>query len=376
MLEKNEAILMIQASERDANLYYATRFLAPDPFIFLEVKGRKILLMNELELDRARKEADVDEVIPTQQIVAQMKKQGLSPKGGIDLICWVMEKRGVKKLLVPYDFPVAHADALRKKGYFIRSKSEPFYEQRTIKTSSEIKSIEESIHHTERAVARAVDILKHSKINGKYLYYQKKRLTSETIKQEINVSLMESGCIAAHTIVSCGRQCVDPHDRGSGPLLAHESIIMDVFPRSDASRYFADMTRTVVRGKANEKLKCMYQAVLEGQRIAFRSIRDGADGKTIHDAILKYFESLGFKSGMIDGRMQGFFHGTGHGVGLDIHEAPRISSVHDRLKKGHVVTVEPGLYYLDAGGVRLEDIVVVTKSGCRNLNRFPKVLEI
>jgi Xaa-Pro aminopeptidase len=187
---------------------------------------------------------------------------------------------------------------------------------------------------------------------------------------------MESGCIAAHTIVSYGRQCVDPHDQGSGTLPANESIIMDVFPRSSESRYFADMTRTVVRGKASPKLKKMYRAVREGQEIAFSKIRDGADGMKIHDAILRYFGKLGFKTGEIGGRMQGFFHGTGHGVGLDIHEPPRISRGKEILRAGQVVTVEPGLYYLDFGGVRLEDMVLVTKTGCHNLTQFPKVLEI
>ncbi|MBI2120109.1 MAG: aminopeptidase P family protein, partial [Parcubacteria group bacterium] len=203
-----------------------------------------------------------------------------------------------------------------------------------------------------------------------------KRLTSEMVKEVINVKLMEAGSIAAHTIVSCGTQCVDPHHQGSGPLLACESIIMDVFPRSSRSRYFADMSRTAVRGKASEKLKRMYRAVKEGQDIAFRQIRDGADGMKIHEAIVKYFETCGFRTGEIGGRMQGFFHGTGQGVGLDIHEPPRISRGRDILRAGQVVTVEPGLYYLDAGGVRIEDMVLVTKTGYKNLTRFPKVLEI
>jgi Xaa-Pro aminopeptidase len=376
MARNSEATLIIAASERDSNLYYATRFLAPDPFTFLEIKGRKILLMNELELDRARAEASVHEVIPIPKIVAKLRSKGTPPKESMDVITHVLKERGIKRLLVPHDFPIHYADLLRKRGYQIHSKTEPFYEARTIKTQKEIDAITQSIRHTEKAVGRAIQILKKSKIKGRYLYSGKKRLASEDIKQVINVSLMESGCIAAHTIVSCGKQCVDPHHQGRGPLLAHESIIMDVFPHSSSTRYFADMTRTVVRGKAKPKLKKMYQAVKDGQDIAYSSIRHGANGMKIHQAIMKLFESRGFKTGMIDGRMQGFFHGTGHGVGLDIHEAPRISSVRDILKAGQVVTVEPGLYYLDAGGVRLEDIVLVTKTGCKNLNRFPKVLEI
>ena len=273
-------------------------------------------------------------------------------------------------------FPIEYADQLRQKGYQLRSKSEPFYEKRIIKNKMEIKAISDAQRQTERAVQKAVDVLRKSKIKGRYIYFKGKRVTSEMIKQIINVSLMEADCIAAHTIVSCGKQCVDPHDQGSGPLLAHQSIIMDVFPRSSHTRYFADMTRTFVKGKASEKLKKMYRTVREGQEIAFRSIKDGADGMKIHEAIMRRFEQTGFKTGEIGGRMQGFFHGTGHGVGLDIHEPPRVSRGRDILKAGEVVTVEPGLYYLDAGGVRIEDMVLVTKKSCINLTKFPKFLEI
>ncbi|OGX06356.1 MAG: Xaa-Pro aminopeptidase [Omnitrophica bacterium RIFCSPLOWO2_12_FULL_50_11] len=376
MVRNEEATLIIAASERDSNLYYATGFLAPDPFIFAEIRGRKIVLMSELELDRARREAEADEVIPTGKITAKLKRAGVTPITAAEMVHALFRERRVKCVLVPSDFPIEHADALRKKGYKIRFKPDPFYSERTIKNKKEVAAITQTLRHTERAVREAVHVLTKARIKGRYLMYKGKRLTAETLKQIINVSLMESGCIAAHTIVSSGRQCVDPHHQGSGPLPAHESIVMDVFPRATASRYFADMTRTVVRGKAGEKLKKMYRAVKEGQEIAFRQIRDGADGKKIHDAILHQFEKLGFPTGQIDGRMQGFFHGTGHGVGLDIHEPPRISSVCHILRAGQVVTVEPGLYYLDAGGVRLEDMVLVTKNGCKNLSRFPKVLEI
>ena len=376
MTSNHEAILIIAASERDSNLYYATKFLAPDPFIFAEVRGRKILVMNELELDRARDQAEVHEVIPTSKIVRKLRERGIKPITEAEIVHFLLKERGTEKLLVPADFPIEYADQLRAKGYHIRFKRDPFFEKRMIKTKAEVKAISETQRQTERAVGEAVKILKKSKIKGRYLIYQGKKLTSEYIKQVINVALMESGCIAAHTIVSCGKQCVDPHNQGSGPLLAHESIIMDVFPRSSHSRYFADMTRTVVRGRASEKLKKMYRAVREGQEIAYERIRDGADGMKIHEAIMRRFEQLGFKTGEMGGRMQGFFHGTGHGVGLDIHEPPRISRGHDILRAGEVVTVEPGLYYLDAGGVRIEDMVLVTKTGCTNLAKFPKILEI
>ena len=179
-----------------------------------------------------------------------------------------------------------------------------------------------------------------------------------------------------HTIVAGGAHGVDPHNEGTGPLRANEPIVMDVFPQHAQTRYYADVSRTVVKGTASEKARRMFDAVLKGQDIAYRSIKDGADGGAIHKAITDYFDSLGFTTGERNGRMQGFFHGTGHGVGIEIHEPPRISARPDTLTTGMVVTVEPGLYYEDAGGIRIEDMVVVTRDGCRILSEAPKTLEV
>ncbi len=369
-------ILVIAASETDANLYYATRFIAPDPFLFIQIAGRRHMLMSDLELDRARKQSRVDEVHSVAELAARYRRKFDRRPSLMDLVEDFLKSRRVRQITVPGSFPIEYADPLRKRKFKILYQPEPFFEIRTRKTPSEIKAIEQSIRHTEHAVAEAIRALKRSAIKKGRLYLNGKALTSEAIKKIINVHLMQNDCIASHSIVACGIQGVDPHDEGSGPLYAHQPIIMDIFPRDSKSRYYADMTRTVVRGKASVKLKKMFAAVLEGQRIAFRAIRDGADGSRIHGTIQTYFEKLGFKTGVQDGRMQGFFHGTGHGLGLDIHEPPRISAGKDILKTGHVVTVEPGLYYADAGGVRLEDVVVVTKTGCRNLMRLAKVLEI
>ena len=152
---------------------------------------------------------------------------------------------------------------------------------------------------------------------------------------------------------------------------------MDIFPRSQKTGYFGDITRTVVRGRASDRLKHAYHCVQEGQNIAFRRIRDGAGAYDIHTAIMDYFKSEGFDTGVMKGRMQGFFHGTGHGLGLDIHEAPSFGlRSKNVLRRDNVVTVEPGLYYQGLGGVRLEDVVIVTKTGCKNLVRIPKLLEV
>ncbi len=373
---RSENILIIAASEADANLYYATRFMAPDSFIFCQIRGTQYLLMSDLEVDRARHQAKVDRVFSLSKLAGDYRKKYDKKPGYLDLIEEFLKNQRVKDLLVPGNFPVEYLDPLRKRGFQINYKSDPFFEERTVKTKEEIKAVTKALRHTEAAVGLAIQTIRKSVIKKGRLYFHGNLLTSEAIKKIINVSLMENGCIASHSIVACGIDCVDPHNEGSGPLYANQSIIMDIFPRDSHSRYFADLTRTVCRGKASPKLKKMFTAVKEGQQIAFKSIREGADGSRIHAAIQKRFEALGFKTGVQNGRMQGFFHGTGHGLGLEIHEPPRISLGRDILKAGQVVTVEPGLYYEDAGGVRLEDDVVVTKTGCTNLSRLPKTLEL
>ncbi len=375
-LRVSPSLLMIAASEKSPNLYYATKFLAPDAFLFFQIRGKKILMMSDLEVDRARDQADVDQVISISQYAAAVKKKTGKQPGMLDLVQHFLARHRVKELLVPGDFPIEYADPLRKRGIKIAFKSEPFFEQRVYKTEDEIKKIDQSLRYTEAAVDAAVKVLRDSRIEGDTIVHQGEALTSEYLKRVVNVKLMENNMVGEHTILSCGKDCVDPHNEGSGLLRPHQSIIMDVFPRSADTRYYADFTRTFVKGKASPKLKKMYAAVKQGQEIAFERIREGADGQAIHKAIMDYFEKEGFKTGLTDGRMQGFFHGTGHGLGLEVHEPPRISAAPHMLKADEVVTVEPGLYYLDAGGVRLEDLVVVRKNGMTNLTQYPRFLEI
>lgn len=376
MTKNSENILMIASSEGDANLYYATRFLAGDDFIFMQIRGRKHLLMNDLEVDRARAQSAVDEVHSTSKIASDYKKKNGKPPRYLDLIEFFAKSKKADGFTVPGNFQLQYADALRERGLKIKLRQDPFFEERTLKSKQEVAAVQKAIRHTENAIRAAIEVLRKSVSRKGKLFYHGNVLKSEDIKKVINVSLMQNDCIASNSIVSCGIQCVDPHNQGSGPLYANESIIMDIFPRHAASRYHADITRTVVRGKAKPKLKKMFDAVLEGQKIAFRSIKEGADGGKIHGAIDQSFKKLGFETGVMNGRMQGFFHGTGHGLGLDVHEAPRISRVQDILKAGQIVTVEPGLYYEDAGGVRIEDDVLVTKTGCKILSTLERKLEI
>jgi len=369
-------LLIIASSEKDADLYYATQFIAPDAFVFLQTHGKKYILVSDLEIDRAKKQARAHTVFSSSRLASEYKQRHKKACSFIELVLYFLEKLKVKSVLVPGNFPVQYYVPLKHAGLHIQYKNGIFFEERLIKDRSEISAITQALRATEKAAREAIETLKRSVIRKNKLYFKGKLLTSEALKKIIHRTLLEEGCAGEHTIVACGHHSIDPHDQGSGPLCAHQPIIMDIFPRSEVTLYYADFTRTVVRGKAFPVLKKMYAAVKEGQNIAFKMIRGGIATKKVHGAIQAKFTQLGFTTEVRDGRMQGFFHSTGHGLGLDIHEPPRISVGDDILRAGQVVTVEPGLYYKGVGGVRLEDIVLVTKTGCKNLTRFPRTLEV
>ena len=370
------ALLIVASSEQDANLYYATRFWAPDSFIFTRIGGRNILVMSDLEVDRARAESSVDEVLSMSKLQQQARKAGALSAGTAEVLDLLFKEHGVKQAEVPATFPVALADRLRMMGYTLKIRHDPFFPERMAKTPKEVEHIRESVRLTEEAIRSAIEVIAHSEIHGEELWLRGRPLTSELIRKTLHLTLMGSDMLAKETIVAGGTQACDPHCIGSGPLRAHWPIVLDVFPVSMKTRYFADITRTVVKGKPSEKVKTMHRLVLEGQEIGFKMLGPGVNGKEVHQAILSHFEKNGFKTGEVGGRMQGFFHGTGHGLGLEIHEAPRVGGVNDLLQEGQVVTVEPGLYYLDAGGIRIEDDVLITAGGCEVLSSFSRVLEV
>jgi len=373
--------LIIAGSETDANIYYATGFLAPDPFIYLQSNHQSHLLMSDLEVDRARSQSKVDQVHSYSDYQKKAKLAGIDRPDLADVVHTFILEQGFadnlnEEWLVPDDFPLVYGDRLRKYGHILKTKAPPFFEKRSLKTEEEVDAIRQAQIGVESTLDDVLEDLRNAEIKEGLLYLNGEILTSESVRRSLHIGMMEKGLLGQHTIVSCGRDACDPHNEGSGPLRANEAIIFDIFPRSIESRYHSDMTRTVVKGRPTDALKRLYDTVLEGQMLGISKVKSGADGQEIHGSITALFEKQGYGTGLRDGRMQGFFHGTGHGIGLDIHEPPRIGKVKQRLQAGEVVTVEPGLYYPEIGAVRIEDMVLVTEDGCRNLTSYPKVLEL
>ena len=377
-MNTSDNLLMVADSEHDANMLYATGMFVPDAFIYLRLRGRATIVMSDLEIDRARKQAVHCRVISLSSYQKRLRKAGVKQPGSAYVIRAILREKGVRRVTVPHDFPLGLADELKRLGISAKAQSGGFFPEREQKSPVEVKKISAALVMAEVGMAEGMRVLRASKIgrDGR-LIYQGESLTSEKLRSVIDTAILCARGLAAHTIVAGGRQGCDPHECGYGPLRANEPIIIDIFPRSQKTGYFGDITRTVVRGRASEAVRRLYDTVLRGQTLAFRKLRAGVPTANVHECVEEFFVQQGYKTGRRHGRMQGFFHGTGHGLGLEIHEAPRIGATSSgKLKPGHVVTVEPGLYYPGLGGVRLEDVALITSNGARNLTRFEKVLEI
>lgn len=365
-----KARLIYASSEADADILYATRFFVPDAFLWWEWRGKTHAVLSPLEIDRARRSACIDHVHAPEEFI---------PKGTASttasLIVEIARKQKFNGAVVPSSFPLGLAFELKKLGFRIEVAEGAFFPQRQFKTAEEVKMLTTALRVTEAGLSRGFEVLRQTKIaRNRALRWGNAVLTSEILRGEIDAVIVKKGGLPANTIVACGEQACDPHERGSGSLHANETIILDIFPRHQSTGYFGDLTRTVVRGKASEAQRHLFNTVAEGKRWVQKQMKPGVDGKKLHEQLVQRFKESGYPTEKRDGRWVGFFHGTGHGLGLEIHESPRFAA--GKFKKGLALTVEPGLYYPGLGGVRLEDVVILKTGGILNLTKAPQFLEI
>jgi Xaa-Pro aminopeptidase len=362
--------LIVASSEGSADILYATRFFAPDAFIFLEKAGRKTIVLSDLEIDRGRRQAEVDEVVAYSDISARLE----AGAGLADVLRQFLKERRVRKARVPADFPLGLASRLAASVELL---PEPglFWKEREFKSAAETARLRRAEKIAETGMARAMEVLAAADVGkANALTWAGQRLTSDLLRTEIDSAVLRAGGQPAGTIVAGGSHACDPHERGFGPLRANSLIIIDIFPRDASTGYFGDLTRTVVRGRASEPQRRLWETVWEGQALALESMRPGVDGGKLQEEVKQFFTQRGFPTEKRAGRWGGFFHGLGHGLGLEIHEEPRVAKT--TLTEGQVLTVEPGLYYNGIGGARIEDVVAITSKGIKMLSGSPKRLEI
>ncbi|MBA3387705.1 MAG: Xaa-Pro peptidase family protein [Verrucomicrobiota bacterium] len=376
MAKKNQpARLIVASSDHDPDMLYATRMFVPDPFIFLEENGRRTIVLSDLEIDRGRKQAQADEILAYSEFEREVQGNEKRAPAFEKVLSHFLRKRGVRSAVVPSNFPLGYAEELGRSDISLQTTNGLFWPERESKTAEELRLMRRALSITEKGLARATEVLAACKARrNKRLDWFGRVLTSEILRAEIDYAVLRAGGLPANTIVAGGDQACDPHERGSGPLFVNSLIILDIFPRDAQSGYYGDMTRTVLRGRASDAQRQLWEAVRDGQALALKKMKPGTDGLALHNEVKQFFTEKGFPTEVRDGRQVGFFHGTGHGLGLEIHEFPRFQKT--VFKPGQVLTVEPGLYYPGLGGARIEDVAVVTESGNRIISRFEKRLEI
>lgn len=382
MNRSDEAFLLIGESNHHADMYHAIGFLFNDPVIYLRHghAGGDTLVCSNFERDEAARLSTVREVITPEDLgAADLRRQALDRHTAYaETVFRLLQRYGVTAVTIAAETPVHVVDYLRPRGITVTCRPDGLRHERLVKTKLELEAIEITQRATEEAMAQAIALIAASEVRDGLLSLEGAPLTAERLRLTINIALLQYECLGEGTIVACGADAASPHHPGSGPLRPHAPIVIDIFPQHQRLRYFADMTRTVSKGDPGPDIQRMYEVTMRAQAQACGLIRPGADGQAVYEAACAVFEEAGYPTSLASGAFpsRGFLHGLGHGVGLEIHEGPALSRGHDPLAAGQVVTVEPGLYEPGRGGVRIEDLVVVTEDGCRNLTHFEKRLVV
>ena len=370
--------LLYADTERSADALYFGRVGVPDPFIAFAAHGKKYAVVGALEFGRVKRRSAFDRVLALEPYMAKAREVWPQRKpGAAEVIFLLATELKQKSFTVPEDFPAGVYEKLFELGLDLTVATGPIFPNREIKTPAEITALREGNRCSALGIAAAEHVLRASKIKGRSLIFEGKPLTSERLKFAIESACLAAGAVSANTIAAGGDQACDPHERGSGPLRPNELIIVDVFPRVSATGSHGDMTRTFLRGTASDAQRALVAAVRAAQLAALKTIRAGVGGRTVHEAVVATFTARGYETKHSPKGSTGFFHGTGHGLGLAVHEAPGLSPRYDTpLRRGTVVTVEPGLYYPGLGACRIEDVVQVTATGHTLLSKSPYTWEL
>ena len=380
MTQSRAGKLLYAAGEHCADLRYLSGLATPDAYLwFADQHGRQGVIVSALEYGRALKECHPGiEVIALSDLKSRFalsRKPKTTPEWQVLALSRGL---GIREWQVPAYFPFGLAQALQRRGLKLRLLA-PFCPGRAVKTPAEIELVRGGVRLAEAGLARAEQILRQSTISPDgYVHWQGEPLLAETLRGEIEAEISRRGGIAQGTITAPGVQGADPHQSGQGPIPAHQPLVIDIFPRCQRSGYHGDLTRTLVKGQASEVVWRAFTAVAEAQKKALAALEHCRCPRTVHQLVVDYFAAQGYVTEYGQGRIpRGFFHSTGHGLGLEVHEAPGLNSRETQpLLPGHVVTVEPGLYYPEWGGVRLEDVVALRSDGCDNLTSAPIYLEV
>jgi Xaa-Pro aminopeptidase len=374
-------VLIFADTIRSPELRHEIPLPVPDAFLYLERDGKRTAVVSSLEAARIREAApDVDVVELERFGNDELIAQGMPPREReLEIALRACRGLGIANAIVPPGFPLELADHLRANGVQLTAAREFFEARRRVKNIAQIEGIRRAQRACEAALDAARDLLRRANASNGTLTVDDEPLTCERLRRAVENAFGEHGVAADEIVVSHGAQTAIGHEMGHGAIARGEPIVFDLFPRDRTTGCYSDMTRTYVVGGAPDELRAFHRLAKQALDEALASTRAGVNGRTLMEQTCNLFHEHGYPTQLHKrpGEVleEGFFHGLGHGVGLDVHERPWVSRFGDDLVAGDVITLEPGLYRQGFGGVRLEDIVLVTENGCENLTQYPYDLE-
>lgn len=354
----------------------------PDPFTYAELDGRRVVVVSSMEAMRIEALDGGLEVLATEEFgVDELRRSGIDAHAFPgELARRIAEGLGIRSATVPAGFPLGIADALRSDGVELTVDQKLFDDRRRVKSEHELAGIRRAQRAAEAGVEVARDLLRRAERSNGGLAVDGEPLTCELVKQRILERFLSLGTVAEDMIVSHGAQTAIGHEMGSGPIAPDDVVILDLWPMDLESGCYADLTRTFVVGETPEEIREWHALCREALELAAGEVRAGADGRELHRLVCELFAAHGFPTQLTkaegDVLRDGFYHGLGHGVGLEVHEAPGLGMIGEELVAGDVITLEPGLYRHGFGGVRVEDLFLVTEDGCERLTDCPYDLEV
>jgi len=377
-------VILAGAPVINAAVYHRIRFAVLDPVVYLEVPAanggfHRVLILRDIERERARRHARADAVYCPSDLVPTEQLSGDREMANAQAAVECLRRHGVQQVTADRTLPLVYVDVLRRAGMTVECDLELGVAERRAKDAQEMAHLQEAQRVTEEVMERACRVIARASAGQDgVLRHEGQVLTSERLRAMIDHWLIDRGYSNLPAIVAGGPQGADCHELGSGELRTGQPIIVDIFPRNRATLYYGDCTRTVVHGDVPDEVRRMHRAVCQAKQAATQAVRAGVTGQEVHEAACRALQSAGFAVGPApddNPAFCGMTHGTGHGVGLEVHEAPLLDHNGPPLVAGDVVTIEPGLYRKDLGGVRVEDMVAVTETGAVNLNRLPEGLD-
>ena len=371
-------VLIYADTMRSPEMRHEVPVAIPDPFLYIERDGRRIVLVNALELERATA-AGLDAMAPERYGIDELLRAGMRMQDAmLEVYVRAAQELGLTSTVVPPSFPLELADRLRASGIDVAVDRDLFERRRRTKTEVELQGLRRAQRAVESALDVARDMLRRADANGT-LVLDGEPLTSERIKAEIEQVFNAHGVVAEHLIVAHGAQTSIGHEDGSGAILPNEPIVFDLFPKDRETGVYTDMTRTYVVGTPSDELREYHRLAKKALDLVVAAAKPGVNGRELMQITCDLFAEHGYPTQLTkkpgEVLTSGFFHGLGHGVGLEVHEPPAMSRSGDDLVVGDVIAIEPGLYRAGMGGVRLEDVAIVTEDGLDVVTDYPYELE-